>query len=85
MTESRIAIQPGPVFWDVFLGFLKVLGTNLKNWAAERNVAPGNVKAAAHGSWNGPAAKVLRQQMIETVGAETFQRLYDDRMRREAA
>lgn len=85
MSEIRANIQPGPVFYDVFLGYLRVMGTNLKDWAAHQNVTPTNAKAAAHGAWNGPKARDLRQIMIDTVGAETFQRLYAERMRREAA
>lgn len=85
MTEKRATIQPGPVFYDVFVGYLRVLGSNLKDWSAENAVLPTNVKAAATGAWNGPAAKLLRQKMIETVGIETFSRLYAERMRREAA
>ena len=85
MAEKQTTIQPGPVFYDVFLGCLRVLGSNLKDWAAGHAVNPTNVKAAATGAWNGPAAKALRQEMIETVGVETFTRLYAERMRREAA
>lgn len=85
MTERAITIQPGPVFYDVFLGYLRVMGSNLKDWAAENGVSPTNAKAAAHGSWNGPKARDLRVVMIETVGKETFERLYAERMRKEAA
>lgn len=85
MADNRFSIQPGPVFYDVFLGYLRVLGSNLKDWSAENDVAPTNAKAAAHGSWNGPMAKALRQKMVDTVGADTFARLYAERMRRKAA
>jgi hypothetical protein len=85
MADKQTTIQPGPVFYDVFVGYLRVLGSNLKDWSAENSVLPTNVKAAATGAWNGPAAKALRQKMIETVGTETFARLYAERMRREAA
>jgi hypothetical protein len=72
--------QPGPVFYDVFLGYLRVLGTNLKDWCEPLGMNPTNAKLAATGGWNGPKARVLRQKMIETVGEETFARLYRERM-----
>ncbi|MWP38075.1 MULTISPECIES: hypothetical protein [Cereibacter] len=85
MTEKVRALQPGPIFYDVFLGYLRVLGTNLKDWCAPHGVAATNAKSAATGAWNGAKARALRQKMIDEVGEETFRRLYADRMRREAA
>lgn len=85
MSENHSNIQPGPVFYDVFLGYLRVLGINLKDWSAARGIAASNAKQAATGGWNGPRARILRQDMIDTVGRETFERLYADRMRREVA
>lgn len=85
MTEKAKSIQPGPVFYDVFLGYLRVIGTNLKDWCAPRGVTATNAKSAATGGWNGAKARALRQDMIAEVGEETFLRLYAERMRREAA
>lgn len=84
MTETAKHLQPGPVFYDVFLGYLRVIGTNLKDWCKPHGVTATNAKSAATGGWNGPKARVLREKMIETVGAETFARLYRERMAVEA-
>lgn len=83
MTESTISIQPGPVFYDVFLGALRIFGTNLKEWAALHGVDANNAKMAAVGHWNGPKARILRQKMIDRVGEETFRNLYQQRMAQE--
>ena len=85
MAETAKMIQPGPVFYDVFLGYLRVIGTNLKDWCAPHGVTATNAKSAATGGWNGAKARALRQKMIEEVGEETFRRLYAERMKREAA
>lgn len=85
MTENRKPIQPGPVFYDVFLGYLRVIGTNLKDWCAPHGVTATNAKSAATGAWNGVKARALRQKMVDEVGEDTFRQLYDERMRREAA
>ncbi|MDA3857270.1 MAG: hypothetical protein PF480_03300 [Roseovarius sp.] len=83
MTERVKRIQPGPVFYDVCLGYLRVIGTNLKDWCAPHGVTATNAKSAATGGWNGPKARALREKMIAEVGEETFLRLYADRMQRE--
>lgn len=83
MPEIKITLQPGPIFFDVFLGFLRIANTNLKDWSLAHGLHGNNVKAAATGIWNGPAAKDLRQKMIDWVGADLFERLYAERMRRE--
>lgn len=85
MAEMVRTIQPGPVFYDVFTGYLRVIGTNLKDWCAPHGVTATNAKSAATGAWNGAKARALRQKMIEEVGEETFCRLYAERMNREAA
>lgn len=85
MAENQANIQPGPVFYDVFLGYLRVLGTNLKDWCEPHGVRATNAKLAATGGWNGTKARELRQKMIDEVGEETFARLYAERMRREVA
>ncbi len=85
MAENAKTIQPGPVFYDVFLGYLRVIGTNLKDWCAPHGVTATNAKSAATGGWNGTKARALRQKMIEEVGEDTFRRLYAERMKREAA
>jgi hypothetical protein len=85
MAEKVKSIQPGPVFYDVFTGYLRVIGTNLKDWCEPHRVTATNAKSAATGAWNGTKARALRQKMIEEVGEDTFLRLYDERMKREAA
>lgn len=84
MTENRPQVQPGPIFYEVFTGALRIFGTNLKDWSATKGVEPNNAKMAATGSWNGPKAKALRAEMVALVGEETFHRLYQERLRREA-
>lgn len=84
MAENRPLLQPGPIFYEVFTGALRIFGTNLKDWSATQGVDPNNAKMAATGSWNGPKARALREAMIATVGEDTFRRLYDERVRREA-
>lgn len=83
MTELSSQCQPGPIFYDVFSGYLRVLGTNVKEWSTPHGVTANNAKLAATGGWNGPKARALRQKMIETVGEETFARLYRERMAAE--
>lgn len=81
--ENKITLQPGPVFYEVFTGALRVLGTDLKDWSEANGVLPNNAKFAATGGWNGPKAKLLRDKMIATIGEDVFIRLYRDRMARE--
>ncbi len=83
MTDIRTSLQPGPVFYDVFLGALRVFGTNLKDWSALQGVDPNNAKMAATGGWNGPKARELRDKMVQMVGEQTFRQLYAQRMSRE--
>ena len=83
MTDKRITLQPGPVFYEVFLGALMIYGTNLKEWAALHGYEANNAKMAAVGAWNGPKAKELRQKMIDRVGEDTFRHLYQQRMAQE--
>lgn len=85
MSKIKITLQAGPVFYDVFHGFLRIAGTNLKDWSLAHGLHGNNVKAAATGVWNGPAARELRQQMIDWVGADLFERLYEERLTRESA
>lgn len=85
MTEPEITLHPGPVFYEVFLGALRVLGSDVKRWSEERNYANTNARAAATGLWNGPAARKLRDEMVETIGRETFVMLYRQRMAIEEA
>jgi hypothetical protein len=84
MAEIRPPVQPGPIFYEVFTGALRIFGTNLKDWSATQGVDPNNAKMAATGSWNGPKARILRAAMVDLVGEETFNRLYQERLRREA-
>lgn len=83
MTDKLTPLQPGPVFYAVFLGSLMVFGTNLKDWSALHGVEPNNAKMAATGSWNGPKARELRQKMVDRVGEATFRHLYSQRMAQE--
>lgn len=85
MSEKIKVIQPGAVFYDVFLGYLRVMGTNLKEWCKPHEVSANNAKNAATGAWNGAKARVLRQKMIDEVGEATFLNLYMARLRRDAA
>lgn len=83
MTDKQITLQPGPLFYEVFLGALMVFGTNLKDWSRLHGYDANNAKMAATGSWNGPKAKDLRQKMIERVGEDTFRHLYERRVAEE--
>lgn len=83
MTDRVITLQPGPVFYEVFLGALRIFGTNLKDWSATQGVEANNAKMAATGSWNGPKARVLRQKMVDHIGEDTFRDLYSQRMVQE--
>lgn len=83
MTAIAMTLQPGPVFYDVFLGALRIFDTNLKDWSALHGVEANNAKMAATGSWNGPKARILRQKMVDHIGEETFRNLYGQRMARE--
>ncbi|MEI4195234.1 DUF935 domain-containing protein [Roseovarius sp. E0-M6] len=70
MTEKVRTIQPGPVFYDVFLGYLRVIGTNLKDWCVPHGVTSTNAKSAATGGWNGPNP-VRRPDLKREVAAPT--------------
>lgn len=83
MTDNRPILQPGPVFYEVFLGALRIFGTNLKDWSALHGVEANNAKMAAVGAWNGPKARILRQKMVDHIGEETFRNLYGQRMAQE--
>ncbi len=85
MTDETPSLQPGPIFYDVFIGYLRMMGVNLTEWCAPHGVRATNAKLAATGGWNGPKARALRQKMIDEVGVDTFARLYAERMRREVA
>ncbi len=83
MTEIRTTLQPGPVFYSVFTGILRAYGLTLQDWSKARGIKPANVRAAAHGSWNGPGAKALRASMVTYVGEDAFRQLYAEHIDRE--
>lgn len=80
MPKDRVIIQPGPIFYEVFAGLLKAQGRGVSDWAAEHKLSPTNLKFMASGASNGPKSKEIRRLMVEEIGAETFQHVYEKRL-----
>lgn len=85
MTDHQSKYQPGPVFADVFFGGLRAMGSNSRDFAASINYKFQNLRSVAVGLGNGPRAVHIRNQMIEFIGPELFDALYEERMARETA
>ncbi|MDJ0628549.1 MAG: hypothetical protein QNJ44_09850 [Rhodobacter sp.] len=83
MSPTTLALQPGPIFYDVFVGGLKAQGRRIVDFAAAQEVRPGNLKAIAAGVNNGERSQAVRQAMIDAVGEETFLYLFRYRLRFE--
>lgn len=69
------SITPSAKLYDhVRAGFI-AQGTTLTAFCRERNVAPANARCALVGSWNGPRAKRLRQELVDGSGINFPQKL----------
>ncbi len=85
MADHQAKYQPGPVFHEVFLGGMRVLGRSTSVFADGVGVQRPNMRAMSTGLINGPRSQAVRNKMIEAVGPEFFDHLWKVRMREEAA
>lgn len=83
MTNVAEQYQPGPVFYQVFTGALRVMGKSARSWADEINYSHQNLRSVATGHMNGPRAREVREMMVKEIGEEMFAYLYAKRMVRE--
>ncbi|NRB20342.1 MAG: hypothetical protein HRU33_23090 [Rhodobacteraceae bacterium] len=83
MPKDRVVIQPGPIFYEVFTGLLKAQGTPVTEFAARHKLSITNMKFMASGASNGPKSKKIRELMLEEIGVEMFQPMYERRLRKE--
>jgi len=81
MTKSSVIIQPGPFFYEVWAGAMKAQGLSVTRWAADNGFAIASVKPMATGGTNGEKSQRIRKLMVESVGEDTFQTLYEMRLR----
>ena len=81
MAKSNVLIQPGPFFYEVWAGAMKAQGLSVTQWAREQGFAIASVKPMATGGTNGEKSQKIRKMMMESVGEETFQTLYEMRLR----
>jgi hypothetical protein len=81
MAKSNVLIQPGPFFYEVWSGAMKAQGLSVTKWAASHGFAIASIKPMATGGTNGEKSKAVRKLMLESVGEETFQTLYEMRLR----
>lgn len=83
MTNERVVIQPGPIFYEVFVGLLKAQGTPVSEFAKKHDVTITNLKFMASGASNGPKSRKIREAMMKEVDPEAFQIMYECRLRKE--
>lgn len=83
MTNHAERYQPGPIFYEVFTGALRAMGKSARSWADEIDYNHQNLRSVATGHTNGPRARKIREMMVQEVGTETFDHLYQVRMKRE--
>lgn len=83
MPKERVVIQPGPIFYEVFTGLLKAQGTPVGEFAARHKLSITNLKFMASGASNGPKSKRVRELMLEEIDRDTFQKVYERRLRNE--
>lgn len=81
MAKREVVIQPGPFFYEVWAGAMKAQGLSVTRWAAERGLAIASIKPMATGGTNGDKSKAVREQMLDSVGRDTFRTLYEMRLR----
>lgn len=83
MTKDRVVIQPGPIFYEVFVGLLKAQGTPVTEFAARHDLTITNMKFMASGASNGPKSRKIRDAMMKEVDNDAFQIMYERRLRKE--
>lgn len=83
MTNERVVIQPGPIFYEVFSGLLRAQGTPISDFAERHSVSLTNLKFMASGASNGPKSRKIRDAMLAEVDLEAFQIMYERRLRNE--
>ncbi|MGD1880811.1 MAG: hypothetical protein ACFB11_00635 [Paracoccaceae bacterium] len=85
MPKNDNHIQPGLVFYELWVGAMKARGANITDWAKARNLAVANLKPMATGATNGEKSRRIRAEMIEEVGMETLMFLHAKRPQAGAA
>mgnify|MGYP000126708126 CR=1 FL=1 len=83
MSDERVVIQPGPIFYEVFTGLLKAQGTPVSEFAKKHEVTITNLKFMASGASNGPKSRKIRDAMMRAVDADAFRIMYERRLRIE--
>ena len=83
MAKSSVVIQPGPIFYEVFVGALMARGQRASIWASSRGLRINNLKPMATGATNGARSRAIRDAMLKEVGEETFRALYEARLRND--
>ena len=62
---------------------MRLQNRSMTDWAGHRSQSLSNLKTMVLGVKNGPKARRLRQEMIETVGEDLFRTLYETRLKAE--
>ena len=83
MSKNSVVIQPGPIFYEVFVGLLKAQGRGVTQWAQQHQLSNTNLKFMATGASNGTKSKEIRRLMIEEIGEDVFHDFYTRRLRNE--
>ena len=62
------AITPGPDLNRAVLAGFILQGSTLGQWCRANRVKHSNARACLFGSWNGPKARELRQEIVAAAG-----------------
>jgi hypothetical protein len=83
MTKQQQNYQPGVIFNDVFLGGLRAIGSNTREFSKKHGLQFQNLRTYATGHTNGPRAHEVRELMIREIGPDLFDALYRARAKKE--
>jgi len=84
MAKQEVKYQPGPVFHDAVAAGLKAIGTNPRQFFKDQGIVSQSIRYYTTGYTNGPRARQVRQMLIDTIGHELFDMLYQRRLQEDA-
>lgn len=84
MGNQEAKYQPGPAFHDAVSAGLKAIGTNPQQYFKEMGITSQSIRYYTTGYSNGPRARQVRQDLIDAIGHELFEALYQRRLEVDA-
>lgn len=80
MTKRAETFQPGPVFHDAAIAGLRAIGTTPSEFLQRHGVVRQNVRFYTTGFSNGPKSREVRAAIVEAIGRDLFEMLYQRRL-----